>query len=200
MYSDIDGWLNDSEANHLFDISHSLPNDAPVVVEIGSWVGKSAVVTSHALSGKPGAKLYCVDPFNADGDQTSIDLFKVHRAKHITTLRELWEANVSKYGVRELVEPLPGYSEERVKDWNKPIDFLYIDANHDYEAVVADYKNWSPFVKPGGWIGFHDVDFLRPTLKLSGPAEAVRDYVEDSDEWINKKLVCSIYSAQKKPA
>lgn len=37
------------------------------------------------------------------------------------------------------------------------IDFLFIDADHRYDWVKADYETWRPFVRSGGLIGFHDV-------------------------------------------
>lgn len=36
-------------------------------------------------------------------------------------------------------------------------DFLFIDGDHTYEGVKMDWEIYSPFVKPGGWIGFHDI-------------------------------------------
>jgi hypothetical protein len=38
-----------------------------------------------------------------------------------------------------------------------PIDLLFIDADHTYEGVRADYETYSPLVRPGGLIAFHDV-------------------------------------------
>jgi glycosyltransferase involved in cell wall biosynthesis len=38
-----------------------------------------------------------------------------------------------------------------------PIDFLFIDADHRYEGVKRDYDMYSPLVRPGGLIGFHDI-------------------------------------------
>lgn len=35
-------------------------------------------------------------------------------------------------------------------------DFVFIDADHRYEAVVRDIAVWLPKVRPGGWIGGHD--------------------------------------------
>jgi len=35
-------------------------------------------------------------------------------------------------------------------------DFLYIDACHEYEYVLADYRNYSPFVRNNGVIAFHN--------------------------------------------
>lgn len=41
---------------------------------------------------------------------------------------------------------------------NRPIDFLFIDGDHHYEAVKAEYQLYSPLVKRGGIIGFHDTN------------------------------------------
>ncbi len=38
-----------------------------------------------------------------------------------------------------------------------PYDFLYIDGGHDYQTAKSDWDNYSPMVKPGGLVGFHDV-------------------------------------------
>lgn len=37
------------------------------------------------------------------------------------------------------------------------VDFLFIDGDHTYEGVKQDYEMYKEFVKPGGWIGFHDI-------------------------------------------
>ena len=42
-------------------------------------------------------------------------------------------------------------------EWNKEIDILFIDGNHTYEAVKADYERYEPFVKSKGLILMHDV-------------------------------------------
>lgn len=38
-----------------------------------------------------------------------------------------------------------------------PVDMLFIDGDHTYEGVKADYELYSPLVRPGGIIGFHDI-------------------------------------------
>lgn len=37
------------------------------------------------------------------------------------------------------------------------IDLLFIDGDHRYECVKKDYENYSPFVRKGGLIAFHDI-------------------------------------------
>lgn len=37
------------------------------------------------------------------------------------------------------------------------VDFLFIDGDHSYAGVKADYENYAPLVRPGGLIVLHDV-------------------------------------------
>ena len=37
-----------------------------------------------------------------------------------------------------------------------PYDAIFIDGDHSYEGVKADYENYSPMVRQGGVISFHD--------------------------------------------
>ena len=47
----------------------------------------------------------------------------------------------------------------------KAVDFLMIDGDHSYEGVKKDFEIYSPLVKPGGLIAFHDI--------CGGPQELV---------------------------
>lgn len=38
-----------------------------------------------------------------------------------------------------------------------PYQFVFIDADHRYEAVKQDWQNYSPMVAPGGIVAFHDI-------------------------------------------
>lgn len=37
-----------------------------------------------------------------------------------------------------------------------PFDFAFIDGDHSYEGVRADWLAWSPLIRPGGLVAFHD--------------------------------------------
>lgn len=45
---------------------------------------------------------------------------------------------------------------EQVKDAS--VDFVFIDADHHYESVLADIYAWTPKVRLGGWLGGHDLN------------------------------------------
>jgi predicted O-methyltransferase YrrM len=55
---------------------------------------------------------------------------------------------------------------KRVRDIaGAAVDLLFIDADHSYEGVRNDFETYSPLVRPGGLIAFHDI--------VDGPPEAV---------------------------
>jgi predicted O-methyltransferase YrrM len=39
----------------------------------------------------------------------------------------------------------------------KPVDLLFIDGDHTYEGVKKDWEMYSPLVRQGGMIAFHDI-------------------------------------------
>lgn len=39
----------------------------------------------------------------------------------------------------------------------RPIDFLFIDGDHTYAGVRADFDTYAPLVRPGGLIAIHDI-------------------------------------------
>ncbi len=55
------------------------------------------------------------------------------------------------------------------------LDFVFIDADHSYEAVRADIRAWLPKLKPGGLLCGHD--YLHP--KCPGVAMAVDEAVAE---------------------
>lgn len=54
----------------------------------------------------------------------------------------------------------------KVKDIlnGRNIDFLFIDGDHTYEGVKKDFEMYSPLVKEGGIIAFHDIVKHPPEL------------------------------------
>ena len=48
---------------------------------------------------------------------------------------------------------------EKVKEIldDNQLDFLFIDGDHSYEGVKKDFEMYSPLVRKGGIIAFHDI-------------------------------------------
>ena len=56
---------------------------------------------------------------------------------------------------------------------DESLDFVFIDAAHDYDNVVADLDAWFPKIKTGGLLG---VDDYKP--KMSGVWHGLNDFVD----------------------
>jgi len=65
------------------------------------------------------------------------------------------------------------------------VDFLFIDGDHRYEAVKKDFEMYSPLVKKGGIIVFHDI--VDPS-KIPG-CEVNRFWNELKDNYKHDELV-----------
>jgi len=110
-------------------------------VELGVAEGASAVAIRDVMD--PGGTLYLVDPYHLSRVPV---LNFLQRAAH--------RAVSAKSGPK--VVWLQEFSYEAADEWSTPIDFLFIDGDHREEAVEQDWKQWSPFLEPGGVAAFHD--------------------------------------------
>lgn len=61
----------------------------------------------------------------------------------------------------------------------KSVDFVFIDANHDYTCVAADIAAWLPRMKSGSWICGHDHD----EFSFPGVVRAVKEAFGDDVEF-----------------
>jgi len=73
------------------------------------------------------------------------------------------------------------------------IDFIFIDGDHSYNACKADIAAWTPFVKRGGVIAFHDFGSRADgvTRAISNRSRSVD--LPRSSEWPERssRFVCS---------
>lgn len=116
--------------------------------EIGVYRGTYSL---QLCQGIPGLHLLCVDrwcPYVSGKSGKTI--FK----SSIPAYAMAQEA-LAPYGC-ELIKK---DSLEAAKDIpNRSLDFVYLDADHWFPAVVADIAAWLPKVRPGGVIAGHDYD------------------------------------------
>lgn len=155
--ANICGWLSMAEASMLAILAGSLESPSPIIVEIGSFQGKSAVMMAGA---NPRATVYCIDPF----DDTLLPQYIDWRGRlGLKSLLEGFHLNTRDY---PNIVPLKGFSLGILFDYwshdrspaNRGIDMLFIDGDHSYDAVRADVEGWLPYLKPGGVLAMHDVN------------------------------------------
>lgn len=110
----------------------------------------------------------------------------------IDTYPKVLGLNLSSIIARRLVESVQGASldwirarsDEAVRGWSTPIDFLFIDGDHSYEAVRTDWDDWHGHVRPDGLVAFHDALLEAHWMDSSfGSARFVAELVESAGEW-----------------
>ena len=73
---------------------------------------------------------------------------------------------------------------------NNSVDFVYIDAEHDYDSVKQDLSVWFPKVKVGGFLAGHDYN----KKQFPGLVKAVWDFQKDvSESWSDKPMFLKTY-------
>ena len=105
---------------------------------VGCEVGvRNGRTTFYLLDTFPNLKMYAID--------YDIKLFYKDKA-------------ILKYGPR--LKAIEGHSHNVHEDIPDGIlDFVFIDASHDYNSVKGDIKYYTPKLKPNGWLCGHDMDF-----------------------------------------
>src|SRR2546429_8130962 len=81
------------------------------------------------------------------------------------------------------------------RDWRRPIRLLWIDGDHQYEAVKRDLALFRPYLAPGAIVAMHDVLGTWP-----GPLRAFVEDVLGSDDFGPAGCFKSIGWAQYRPA
>jgi GR25 family glycosyltransferase involved in LPS biosynthesis len=117
-------------------------------VEIGSWKGKSsAYMAVEIANSNKNIDFYCVDTWEGSVEHQGRD--------DLSALYDIFTENMSP--LKKYHHSLRMTSLEAVKQFeNKSLDFVFIDASHEYEDVKNDIIAWLPKVKNGGIIAGHD--------------------------------------------
>jgi len=122
-----------------------------VGAEIGVLEGE---FSEHILKYSHLSILYSIDPYknfekSIYNDPLNITQDEFKRVYKLTCQR------LGKYKNRSSVLRLESYEASKTfKD--ESIDFIYIDANHSYEACKKDIECWWPKLKKGGIFAGHD--------------------------------------------
>jgi hypothetical protein len=143
-----------------------------VIVEIGSYRGLSTVALARGSMKGPRVPVFAIDPHEFI-DQTSGQEggFRFDSQDISVFTQNILYAEVS-----DLVRSIHLFSWEVIPSWNKPISLLWIDGNHEYEAVKRDFCAWTPFLLPGGCVILHD-----SSAPASGPFRVVQESLGRGD-------------------
>jgi len=119
-------------------------------VEVGTWKGRSAsYMAVEIINSNKNIKFDCVDVWEYLDIQNDIN------KSMFNDLYETFLKNINP--VRHVINPIRKISWEAASLYDdKSLDFVFIDAAHDYESVIKDIGAWLPKVKLGGTLAGHD--------------------------------------------
>ena len=152
--------------------------------EIGIFTGGHA---EFILANSTVEKLYCIDPYITPRDV----LKNVTDGFNKSYWQACWDTmyyyavdKLSAFGDRAQFIRLPAEQAViMIADYS--LDFVFIDGDHSYAAVLSDCTNYYDKVRSGGMISGDDYN-------MDGPGRAIRDFFGQ------KNLVINVYPGQKR--
>jgi predicted O-methyltransferase YrrM len=151
----IPGWMLEQESVALAQACYDLPENA-VILEIGSFVGKSAVLLAGARKLRGSGKVHCVDPFDASGDSFSVPFYQRVAQRRQVSLLEWFHENMRRCDLSDWVRAYQGGALDIASTWNTPVDLLFLDGDQSPAGARTAYEAYTPFLKPGGIIALHN--------------------------------------------
>jgi predicted O-methyltransferase YrrM len=167
---DVESYTSRGELLALYELASACPRGGRAL-EIGSHLGASAVALAAGLARVDG-RLYCVDTWDnetmPEGRRDTLAEFRVNVARYRDRIVE-----VRKRSADLTPDDAPG-----------PFDLVFLDGDHSYESVRADFALIGQWVAPSGTVAFHDFG----TVHFPGVSRVVGAALA-SGEWRMAALV-----------
>lgn len=141
---------------------------------LGVYHGKSTHAMAH------GAAVH-------GGHVFGIDIFKRTLSTPMVIGKEKIDAEFLERGLDRFVTLLEGTTHDcaiRMKDHR--FKLIFIDADHSYESVLDDIRQWKPLLEPDGILSFHDTFMESVTA-------AINEELDDSWELIDHVYTIKSY-------
>ncbi len=169
----LDGKLSDEEAVLLYELATRVREG--VIVEVGSYRGKSTIALALGSIAGAGAAVYAIEPHESFTGPLGGEFGPQDR---VVFFRQVLEAECA-----ETVRLVNLSSEVLAPGWKTPVGLLWIDGDHGLEGTRRDAECWLPHLLPGSLVAFHDT--LDETL---GPHRVVGELCDGKDYELVRRL------------
>ncbi len=161
-------WFRYQSEKLISNVIMSL-SDNSKCVEIGSWKGKSAAYTcEQIIKSKKKIHLDCIDTWEGGVEHKGFP--------NLDRLYDIFIRNMKPF--EKYYTPIRMSSMEAVQLYeDESVDFIFIDASHEYEDVKDDINYWFPKLKKGCIISGDDYN----NSYFPGVAKAVDEIFNIND-------------------
>lgn len=124
------------------------------ISEVGVWDGSTTNYYADIIKECNG-HIYAIDWFKGNKDATGMHSYNEENEENIVNK---FKSNTKKY--QDIITILKGVSYEMIEQLPSDMDFIFIDAAHNYTNVYKDIQAAIKKIKPGGFIAGHDCENL----------------------------------------
>jgi len=161
-------WFSEASQQVLARLVRSVAHVDGIIVEIGSWEGKSTIALANAAYPR---KVHACDTWEGSPGEISADL-AAERDVYAT-----WAANIRDNTRRNVIEHRMGWR-EFVPTITEPIALVFIDAEHSYREVFDNLEAVLPLLAEGGVVcgdDNHHPPVQQAIAELLDPTEVIMD-------------------------
>jgi len=168
-WKDIEGYFS---YTNLYDIALKYCPDNSIFVEIGSWMGRSTCYMGEGIkNSQKNIKFYAIDTWEGSEEPQHKETIEKLKNQKLS-LFDTFNFHLKSCEVSEYVTPFQTTSLTAAEQFeDNSLDFVHIDASHDYENVLEDIRAWYPKIKPGGFLTGDDY-----VINWGGVIRAVNEY------------------------
>jgi MMP 1-O-methyltransferase len=141
------------------------------VIEIGAWQGRNSIALALGCKESANGKLTVIDHFK--GNPGKERFYRISK-KDLSDVFDGFLSNIARSGLTNEVRTFAGRREEF--DKKLAVRLLFIDGNHDYEAVKADIAHFYPMLVPGAIVILDDY-----SEEFPGVIRAAAEFMKENE-------------------
>ena len=154
-------WFTDKIATFKKYMPDMLTRHNLVLLEIGSYEGRSAVWFAENYMKGDESSLVCIDKFSDPLIESNFDKNISELSSHVEILK------------------LKGASQEVLRQFNpNSFDFIYIDADHTAKATLLNIALSWDLLRSGGYLVFDDYEWNPVNDYWKTPKPAIEAYLD----------------------
>lgn len=183
-WSEIEGWFQWRSGQE--EAARHFP-DGSCFIEVGTYLGRSLCSLAEVVE-QSGKTITVIGVDNCRGNGPEGPREQDYHGAAVTrgggSFAGELHRNVLECGYGNTVSLLIADSVAAARLFGDgTVDWIHLDARHDYASVQADIQAWLPKVKRGGWLSGDDFD----ELKWPAVVQAVNDLLPEASAWSTRQ-------------